>query len=176
MPSTRSSQRKMPATPTTFTDQTEFVEFAESALASYDSKEMPPDTWARCQARAFYHSSASHVNFRDLYGMFLSLAKNFVKVHDSRAVKRDSELVAAITPEVYGNSDEGRAQLNSILFSEYEKWWDAFSDEAAEDMDDSSTAEDRFSYHCARILRRKTGLKEDVLAAVVGAWLLSHRA
>jgi hypothetical protein len=166
----------MPVSSSSFTDQTEFVEFAESALASYDSKKTTPSEWARFQARAFYHSSNSRVSVRDSYSAFLAIANNSVKVTDSRALKRDSQLVAAITPEVYGNSDEGRKQLNSFLFSEYEKWWDAFSYEAAEDMDDSSTAEDRFSYHCASILRRKTGLKRDVLAAVVGAWLLSHHA
>jgi hypothetical protein len=37
--------------------------------------------------------------------------------------------------------------------------------------EDSPDAAERFSQHCAKILKRRTGLREDVIAPVVGAWL-----
>jgi hypothetical protein len=67
----------------------------------------------------------------------------------------------------------GRAELNRILFREHSRWWDAFEAEAAEDMEeDSPDASERFSQHCAKIISRRTGLRDDVIAPVVGAWLL----
>ena len=70
----------------------------------------------------------------------------------------------------------GRAKLNSILFREYALWWDAFVEEVAEDVKGAASATDRFSYHCARIISRKTGLRDDVVAPVVGAWLIEKGA
>lgn len=179
MPSTRSSVR----TPVskkqslqTHDFEAEFVDFATCAWSSFDSKTMTPASWARDQARAFYHSSKNHASFLSSYGLFLTFASDMLKLKRSRALDRDANLIAAVIPEVSTYSDQGHKELNSVLFAEYEKWWDAFVEEAAEDKNDSASAEDRFSYHCANILRRMTGLKEDILATVVSGWLISHHS
>jgi hypothetical protein len=38
--------------------------------------------------------------------------------------------------------------------------------------DESPDAAERFSWHCAKSISRRTGLREDVIVPVVGAWLL----
>jgi hypothetical protein len=60
--------------------------------------------------------------------------------------------------------------LNSVLYREYNRWWDAFEAEAGDG--DEMTAAQRFSLHCARILRTKSGLPVDQITPVVEAWLI----
>jgi hypothetical protein len=63
--------------------------------------------------------------------------------------------------------------MNAVLFGEYSKWWDAFEAEA-EEQNDGYSAADRFSWHAAKILSRKTGLGPSEIQPVVGAWLIEH--
>jgi hypothetical protein len=91
-------------------------------------------------------------------------------------MRRDANVVDAIVPDGEQTAAEkrmARYQLNTILFREYTNWHDAFIAEAAEDPDfpNCPTADERFSHHCAKILGRRTGLRQDLLAPVVGCWL-----
>jgi hypothetical protein len=106
----------------------------------------------------------------------------------TRALQRDQAIVA----NVIGSQNEaeqrvraslareaeqrkGRAALNRILFREYSSWWDAFVAEADEDADrNAPSASDRFSWHCAKILGRQTGIRHEEIAPVVAAWVLEH--
>ncbi len=93
------------------------------------------------------------------------------------ALERDTRLVDAIVPEGRQTAAEerlARYELNSILFREYNAWYEAFEAEAEEDPYEDTSAEVRFSRHCAKILSRYTGLRNDLLEAVVGGWLESH--
>jgi hypothetical protein len=93
------------------------------------------------------------------------------------ALERDTRLVDAIIPEGQQTAAEerlARYELNRILFREYNNWYEAFEVEAAEDPHEDISAEVRFSRHCAKILGRYTGLRNDLLEAVVGGWLESH--
>ena len=64
----------------------------------------------------------------------------------------------------------GRQAMNRILFKEYREWYNAFKEEADEE-DNGDTAEDRFSWHCAKILSQNTGLEREMCQTVVGGWL-----
>lgn len=93
------------------------------------------------------------------------------------ALERDTRLVDAIVPEGRQTAAEerlARYELNRILFREYNTWYEAFEAEAEEDPYEDTSAEVRFSRHCAKILGRYTGLRDDLLEAVVGGWLESH--
>lgn len=68
-----------------------------------------------------------------------------------------------------------RSELNRTLFREFNTWYDAFEAEAAEDPErGAASAEERFSRHCAKILGRRTGLRQDLLESVVCGWLEAH--
>ena len=68
-------------------------------------------------------------------------------------------------------TDAGRQAMNCILFKEYRNWFAAFKEEE----DDEFSAEDRFSWHCAKILNQKTGLDREMCQTVVGGWLELHK-
>jgi hypothetical protein len=93
------------------------------------------------------------------------------------ALERDARIVNAIVPEGQQTAAEerlARYELNRILFREYNNWYEAFEAEAEEDPYDNTTGVIRFMRHCAKVLYRRTGLRDDVLEAVVGGWLLQH--
>ena len=66
-----------------------------------------------------------------------------------------------------------KKELNSLLYREYSLWYDAFVAEAEEDVHDTATADDRFSWHCANILSRKTGVPADEIAPMVCEWIVA---
>ena len=93
---------------------------------------------------------------------------------------------------------EGRKMLDKILFKEYYTWWDAFVEEAKEDtyeqfqfhqsgaesgtligIDGANlTALDRFSMHCAKLLKKKSQIDmtlQELEKIVVGWYLLQFR-
>ncbi len=70
---------------------------------------------------------------------------------------------------------QGQRMLNKMIYSEYNKWFSAFQDEAEEDgSENAMTAEERFEWHCAKILSRKTDIPADVIIPVIGAWIHEH--
>jgi len=127
---------------------------------------MDVTAWARAEARRFHHDVNSTVAFVPVYSALLSFADK--QKHLAVQLKKDSRIVS----EVFQEENLGRSELNSVLFREYTNWWHAFVAEAEEDPYDSATASDRFSYHCANILNKRTGLSVNHLATVVAAWLL----
>lgn len=71
------------------------------------------------------------------------------------------------------DAHQGRLALNRFMFKQYNEWYDAFKQEAEEDDQDLS-ANDRFSWHCAKILGKKVDMSAEELQPVVGAWLELH--
>ncbi len=72
---------------------------------------------------------------------------------------------------------EGRKALDRFLFREYYAWWDAFVEEAKEDIHhEHLTALDRFSIHCARQLKKRVGsdFSLDTLETLVVGWFSLH--
>ena len=99
-------------------------------------------------------------------------------VKDGKQTKSGSRSSDAATRPHPSTKDEeaeqGRLILNRILFKEYSEWYEAFEQEAEEDDQDLS-AEDRFSWHCAKILSRKTDIPREDCQPIVGAWLQLHK-
>ena len=166
------SRRSAPRVDTSFANQ--FTAFAPKVWTSY-KKGMDVSTWAREQSRLFYHEVAP-VPFLQVYHALLAFADTMLTQGPTPAAPRGRQTSA--TPLTRGEqtaaeSRLARAELNKILYSEHSKWWDSFVAEARDDEDDSATASDRFSWHCAKILSRKTDLSQDELAVVVAAWLVA---
>jgi hypothetical protein len=70
---------------------------------------------------------------------------------------------------------QGRQILNKIIFKEYNAWYQAFQDEAKEDSsNDAMTADERFQWHCAKVLSRKTDIRAKEIYPIIGAWLHEH--
>jgi len=161
-----SSTRSRPSTSVLFPQQMNV--FLPSAWSNYKAS-TDLTTWARTEARRFHHDVNSTVPFVPVYSALLSFAEK-QKKPDSQ-LKKSSHIVSE--PFQLSSAESlGRAQLNAVLFREHTRWWDAFVAEAEEDPYDSATASDRFSFHCAKILNKSTGLSINHLSTVVTAWLL----
>lgn len=155
--------------------------FLVSAWNSYDSSTMSLSSWAREEARRFHHELNKDVKFAEVYETLMDFAKEMASISTpsyelSTNTKADAAMVKVIVEDGEMTDAEerlARKKLNAILHSEYNNWWDSFVLEESEDTSaDASSASDRFSYHCARIISRKTGIRDEVIAPVVGAWLI----
>jgi hypothetical protein len=157
--------------------------FLISAWDSYDSSTMSLSNWARQEARRFHHDVNKEVKFAEVYDTLLEFGEGMVKDRSPsprspvpEKLKGDAALVNVIVADGEMTDAEqrlGRSKLHSVLHREFCRWWGAFLLEAKEDTRSGApSASDRFSYHCARILSRKTGLRDDLIAPVVGAWLI----
>ena len=163
------------------TSQKQVVDFIASVTETYNPQDDLKD-WCRAQARRFHHEVSKEAGFRFVYDCLMTYHTGTSKKAVQKAVASpthldaDASLASVFTADGELTEAEqrmGRAQLNKILFREYTSWWSAFVAEAHEDRTvDAPSASDRFSYHCARIIRRKTGLRDDLIAPVVAAWLL----
>jgi hypothetical protein len=71
--------------------------------------------------------------------------------------------------------DRGNQMLNKIIMKEYNAWYDAFKEEAEEDGDeDAMNADERFQWHCAKVLSRKTDIRAKDIYPIVGAWVIQY--
>lgn len=181
--------------------EAKLAKFVEVAWTRYNPSTTDIANWAREEARTFYHLCDGAYPFISAWNYLTSwgearearqeverqeqrrevaeqAARDFRATEGSstQSFQRDAALVTTFAEDGRPTEAEtraGRAELNRILFREHSRWWDAFEAEAAEDMEeDSPDASERFSQHCAKIISRRTGLREDVIAPVVGAWLL----
>jgi hypothetical protein len=133
---------------------------------------MDISSWAREKARVFYHDVAP-VPFLQVFTALTAFADTMLTQGPTPPAPRGRQTAGAQAEQTAAESRLARAELNKILYSEHSKWWDSFVAEARDDEDDSATASDRFSWHCAKILSRKTDLSQDELAVVVAAWLVA---
>jgi hypothetical protein len=150
--------------------------------------------WARTEARRYYHDVERTTSFPTVYYTLINFADEMMTRQEAVAprsrtrsrtaapaapattLQRDQAVVAnVIASQNEAEQRKGRAVLNRILFREYSSWWDAFVAEADEDTDrNAPSASDRFSWHCAKILGRQTGIRHEEIAPVVAAWVLEH--
>jgi hypothetical protein len=157
--------------------------FLGSSYSTYNSKKESAEEWSRAQARAFYHTLKTPVEFLGLYSHCL-------KYLETRATSQKKAPVAKKIPVekkegVFAQDGsctdaeftQGRSQMNVILNREYSLWWDAFVQEESEDSKkDALTADDRFALHCGKMLASKTGISLEMTASVVNAWLIEKHA
>jgi len=141
--------------------RSEFKKFAPDAFRRFDSKKQTIAQWAREEARALYHAANASVPFLTAYNCLLKFAGVILEHAEQKAA------AARVTHNV---SDYiSAAQMNKVMYSEHSRWWDAFVSEAEED--DEFTAEDRFAWHCAKILQRRANLPLENLADAARGWI-----
>ena len=184
------STRRSPSLSDLTPSQKQIVDFIMSVADTYNPQD-DLKVWCRAQARRFYHEVSQEVGFPEVYDslmLYHSPLEKTVAKAAAKAAPAPAPASASLRPEgdaslasvfvadgqmTDAEQRMGRAQLNKVLFCEHTRWWSAFVAEAREDMQSGApTASDRFSYHCARIISRKTGLRNDVIAPVVAAWLI----
>ncbi len=92
----------------------------------------------------------------------------------SQRIQSRSNAVAEAEP-VEDEYKQGQRMLQKIMYREYNNWYSAFEDEAKEDKSkDAMTADERFQWHCAKVLSRKTDIPAEVITPIIGAWLHEH--
>jgi len=177
-----------------------FSNFASTAWENYQDG-MELKDWARAETRRYYHEVEKTTSFPTVYYSLINFADSTLTQLEQtqargrsrsrttkevrerstatpRALERDQALVANFTADGQQTAAEqrlARGQLNRTLFREHSRWWDAFVAEAAEDTERGApSASDRFSWHCAKMISRQTGVRSELVAPVVAAWVLEH--
>ena len=157
--------------------------FLGSSYSTYNSKKETAEEWSRAQARAFYHTLKTPVEFVGLYSHCLKYLETRVTSQKKAPlgkkgpVEKKEVVFAQDGSCTDAEFTQGRSQLNAILNREYSLWWDAFVQEETEDYEkDAPSAEDRFALHCGKMLASKTGISLQDTASVVGAWLVEKHA
>jgi uncharacterized protein YeaC (DUF1315 family) len=157
--------------------------FAPQAYQRYQHSQ-DVGSWARGEARFFHHEVNPNVPFALTYSVLVKyhadMRDGHTQVSESTRSQRATQQAAQATQTTQAAQATvtelaaGQKSLNRLFHYEYNRWWDAFEIEAAEaeGTTDEMSATDRFSLHCARILRTKTGLPVDQITPVVEAWLI----
>lgn len=83
---------------------------------------------------------------------------------------------ALINEPTEAEMKKGYELFNKLLFKEYYTWWNVFVQEAKENPYEWLTAIDRFSIHCAKILKKETDIKNtnEELEMLVAGWYTLH--
>jgi len=151
--------------------------FLGSSYSTYNSKKETAEQWSRAQARAFYHTLKTPVEFLGLYSHCLKYLETRASSQKKAPVEKKEAVFAQDGSCTDAEFTQGRSQLNAILNREYSLWWDAFVDEENEDYEkDAMTADDRFALHCGKMLASKTGIPLEMTSSVVNAWLIEKHA
>ena len=151
--------------------------FLSSSYSTYNSKKETAEQWSRAQARAFYHTMKTPVEFVGLYSHCLKYLEARTTSQKKASVEKKEVVFAEDGSCTDAEFTHGRSQLNAILNREYSLWWDAFVDEENEDYEkDAPSADDRFALHCGKMLASKTGIPLEMTASVVNAWLIEKHA
>ena len=175
--STRSSKTVSDAQRAEFVQQINV--FAPQAYQRYQHSQ-DVSSWARGEARFFHHEVNPNVPFALTYSVLVKYNADMRDGHPQAPETPRSQRTQATRGSQATDADlqAGQKSLNRLFHYEYNRWWDAFETEAleAEGTSDEMHAADRFSLHCARILRTKTGLPVDQITPVVEAWLIEKFA
>ncbi len=124
------------------------------------------ESWARAEARHFYH--------------FVSKEPGFLPIYKSLIASLSTPTTYTIPPmnrlSPTPITQEGKKQLNNILFKEYDDWYEAFEEEVKEDPERSPSADERWVWHSATVLSKRTKIARHSLVPVVEAWLQEHKS
>jgi len=149
----------------------QFQKFTSDALSMYKNYNNVYH-WSNSQANRFFtimkncpHTQASVAY--DLRKVYEKSVSKYPHVEESPATDNDP---------TYAELALGKAQFNAFLFSEYDTWFPAFEAEAKDEGATVDTADYRWTFQTAKKLSKRVGLSMNYLEAVIGAWLLSHKA
>lgn len=155
--------------------------YAKTHMASFDGNETAV-TWTTRHAKRFSTTVNEYVPLsviaRDLTN-YLTAYASTKKVVSKVSAGTDLIVTSYLVGEFKSHSEwnKGRDEFNRFLFAEFDTWYSAFEAEANEDFEaDAPSVDSRWVYHCAKKLNKRLGLKVDVLAAMVEAWLSEHTA
>jgi hypothetical protein len=148
----------------------QFQKFTSDALSMYKNYNNVYH-WSNSQANRFFTimKNCPHTQASVPY----DLRKVYEKYEEEMHSVEES---AKVNDPVYAELALGKAQFNAFLFSEYDTWFPAFEAEAEDEGATVDTAVYRWTFQTAKKLSKRVGLSMNYLEAVVGAWLLSHKA
>lgn len=104
-----------------------------------------------------------------------SIAEEEADEEEPKRSSSNSNMFTQDGEQTQSESQKGQQMLHRIIYKEYNTWYDSFKEEAEEDDDeDAMTADERFSWHCAKVLSRKTDIRAKEIYPIIGAWLIEH--
>jgi hypothetical protein len=150
----------------------QFQKFTSSALSMYKNYNNVYH-WSNSQANRFFTimKNCPHTQ--------ASVAYDLRKVYEKSATNYSEPSPATFATDndpTYAEDALGKAQFNAFLFKEYDTWFPAFEAEAKDEGATVDTADYRWTFQTAKKLSKRVGLSMNYLEAVIGAWLLSHKA
>ncbi len=170
---------------------TSFFDNARKHRSNYADEK----AWARHFARAYFHEVDNKPGFLTIYQSLLSESAApapVVKKHATRSVKQengtirvtvsvasDSAVFAKDGQQTDAEQRKGKYELNKFLYKAYNDWYHAFEDEVADenktgDRTNAMSVDDRWAWHSAKRLSRKSGVPADSLVPIVQAWLIQR--
>ena len=158
--------------------------------------------WARAYARQLFHNLERKTSFIDLYNLLMNhFEKEFDEEFPDEEENDDSdEEYLPITPKKVNKKKtssntfaedgqqtdserkQGKYMLNKVLCKEYNDWYDAFQEEAKEELQfvknngesNIPTGDQRWIHHSSKLLSRKTNIPTETVRPVVEAWLMER--
>jgi hypothetical protein len=175
---------------------TSFFDNARTYRSNYKDEK----TWARHFARVYFHEVDSKPGFLTIYQSLLSdsgssaAVVNASKKTTRRSVKEENGTIRVTVNVSDAKKDavfasdgqqtdaehrKGKYELNKFLYKAHSDWYAAFEDEVADESasgnrDNDMSVDDRWSWHAAKHLSRKTQLPADALFPIVQAWLIQR--
>lgn len=132
------------------------------SVASEESEEEWEDDHESCESESIASEAEDEDTEHD------KRTTQVVKSSSNAAFVEDGEQTQA-------EINKGHNMLHNIIMKEYNTWYEAFHEEAEEDDDkDAMTADERFQWHCAKVLSRKTDIRAKDIYPVIGAWIQEH--
>ncbi len=137
--------------------------------------------WAREFARQFVHTYAGST-FLPVYYRLISYADS--QMSQKEVVQKEEGTFPAkrtVNPSSNTTSVD-RATLHRILYRETRNWWSPFQFEglhenpnAVDSFGDLIVGNERFVWHCAKVLARNQGSTAEDMVPVVQRWLDAER-
>ena len=172
MPASKTRSTRVPARSAAANEYpSNFQTFASAALATvgtYDNIHH----WSNSQANRFVAAMKSCPY--TAAEVAADLRKTYSHFEEKKAeLEADPHLFTANGDATMAEAALGKAQFNTFMFKEFDLWFSAFEAEAAEL---GTSAQECWTFQTAKKLSKRTGLSMTYLTAVIGAWLLSHKA
>lgn len=154
--------------------------------------------WARSHARHLFHELDRKTPFLELYNLLMN---EFDKAFDQefpdeeenndsdeeylpyqQKKKSPSNTFTKDGDQTDAERKQGKYMLNKVLCKEYNDWYDAFQEEAKEELQfvknngesNIPTGDQRWIHHSSKLLNRKTNIPTETIKPVVEAWLMER--
>jgi hypothetical protein len=161
--------------------------------------------WARAYARQLFHNLEGKTPFIDLYNLFMNRFEKefdeefqednisieseeneddeeYLPYNHQKKKKTSSNTFAKDGDQTDSERKQGKYMLNKVLCKEYNDWYDAFQEEAKEELQfvknngesNIPTGDQRWIHHSSKLLFRKTSIPIETIKPVVEAWLMER--